>query len=121
MCIRDRVYVGEGYQLREVYRQLLAAAITGTQVRVVAPDAVARGLEAADVTVDAHAVTGTPDRIRVVGSAPEELYGDVATAVIDGPVLIDGRRELLPYLLEQAVSATLHRFGVIHDPAGIRN
>ena len=115
------VYVGEGYQLRDVYRQLLAAAITGTQVRVVAPDAVARELEAADVTVDAHTVTGTPDRIRVVGSAPEELYGDVATAVIDGPVLIDGRRELLPYLLEQAVSATLHRFGVIHDPAGIRN
>ena len=115
------VYVGEGYQLREVYRQLLAAAITGTEVRVVAPDAVARELEAADVTVDAHAVTGTPDRIRVVGAAPEELYGDIATAVFDGPVLIDGRHELLPYLLEQAVSATLHRFGVIHDPANIRN
>ena len=115
------VYVGEGYQLREVYRQLLAAAITGTEVRVVAPDAVARELEAADVTVDAHAVTGTPDRIRVVGEAPEELYGDIATAVFDGPVLIDGRRELLPYLLEQAVSATLHRFGVIHDPANIRS
>ena len=115
------VYVGEGYRLREVYRQLIAAAIAGTQVRVVAPDAVARELETANVIVDAPAITNAPHRIRVVGRAPEELYGDVSTAVFDGPVLIDGRRELLPYLLEQAVSATLHRFGVIHDPANIRN
>lgn len=73
------IYIGEHHALRDVYRQLLAAAVTGTEVRVVAP-----------------------------------------AAVFDGPALIDGRRELLPYLLEQSVSATLHRFGVIHDPAGIR-
>lgn len=77
-------------------------------------------LEAAGITVDAHTVEGAPPRVRVIGDAPGELYGDVSTAVFNGPALIDGRRELLPCLLEQSVSATLHRFGVIHDPAGIR-
>ncbi|WJY97735.1 bifunctional proline dehydrogenase/L-glutamate gamma-semialdehyde dehydrogenase [Corynebacterium fournieri] len=114
------VYVGEHYALRAVYRQLLASAITGTPVRVVAQDAIARELEASGVPVHASSVSGSPARIRVIGDAPEHLYGDVATAVFDGPALLDGRRELLPYLLEQSVSATLHRFGVIHDPAGIR-
>ena len=114
------VHVGKGYMLRDVYRQLLASAITGTPIRVVADRAIADELEAAGVRVDANAVAGTPSRIRAVGEVPEALYGDVATHVFDGPVLADGRRELLPYLLEQSVSATLHRFGVIHDPAGLR-
>lgn len=114
------IAVGAGYALRDVYRQLLAAAITGTDIRVVAPTDITAELEAAGIGVDANAVTGTPARIRAVGEAPEALFGDVATHVFDGPVLLDGRRELLPYLLEQSVSATLHRFGVIQDPAGIR-
>ena len=72
-------------------------------------------------TLRQPACEGNPPRVRVIGDAPEELYGDISTAVFDGPALIDGRRELLPYLLEQSVSATLHRFGVIQDPAGIRD
>ena len=115
------LYVGEGFALRDVYRQLLAAARTGTQLRVIAPDSVASELRDAGVHVDGSAVTGTPSRVRVIGVAPESLYGDIATAVLDGPVLADGRRELLPYLHEQAISATLHRFGVLRDPAGLRN
>mgnify|MGYP007121286025 CR=1 FL=1 len=115
------LYVGEGFALRDVYRQLLAAARTGTQLRVIAPDSVASELRDAGVHVDGPAVTGTPSRVRVIGAAPESLYGDIATAVLDGPVLADGRRELLPYLHEQAISATLHRFGVLRDPAGLRN
>ena len=115
------IYVGENYRLRDVYRQLLAAAITGSEIRVVAPAEIAPDLAAAAITVDANRVEGTPSRIRVIGDAPADIYGDITTAVFDGPALIDGRRELLPYLLEQAISATLHRFGVIHDPAGIRN
>lgn len=77
-------------------------------------------LEPVVISFGEHTVAGAPPRVRVIGDAPGELYGDVSTAVFDGPALIDGRRELLPYLLEQSVSATLHRFGVIHDPAGIR-
>ena len=115
------LYVGEGFALRDVYRQLLAAARTGTQLRVIAPDSVASELRDAGVRVDGPAVTGAPSRVRVIGAAPESLYGDIATAVLDGPVLADGRRELLPYLHEQAISATLHRFGVLRDPAGLRN
>ncbi|MCG4704416.1 ecotin family protein, partial [Bacteroides intestinalis] len=46
------VYVGEGYQLRDVYRQALAAAITGSEVRVVAPEAIAAELKAAGIAVD---------------------------------------------------------------------
>ena len=34
--------------------------------------------------------------------------------ILDQDVLPDGRRELLPLLLEQAVSTTEHRFGYIH-------
>lgn len=115
------VYVGEGYLLRDVYRQLLAAAITGTKLRIIAPDAIAPELRAAGIHVDGDSVTGTPSRVRVLGSAPTSLYGDIATAVLDGPVLLDGRRELLPYLHEQAISATLHRFGVLRDQAGLRD
>ena len=114
------VYVGEGYELRDVYRQALAAAITGSEIRVVAPDHIAADLAAAGITVDATRIEGTPSRVRALGEAPEELYGEITTAVFDGPALLDGRHELLPYLLEQSISATLHRFGVIHDPAGIR-
>ena len=41
------------------------------------------------------------------------------SVILDQPVLADGRRELLPYLLEQAVSVTMHRFGIIRSVAGI--
>ncbi|WP_425393448.1 proline dehydrogenase family protein [Agrococcus lahaulensis] len=53
-------------------------------------------------------------RIRLVGSDPgvrEALAGDVSVAVYDGPVTREGRVELLPFLREQAVSITAHRFG----------
>ena len=53
-------------------------------------------------------------RIRVVGSdrrLREVLAGNVRVAVYDGPVTTEGRIELLPFLREQAVSITAHRFG----------
>ena len=58
-------------------------------------------------------------RVRVVGQGPTadtlvaELWPQVA--VVCGPVLATGRRELLGVLREQAMSRTLHRFG--HLPA----
>ena len=42
------------------------------------------------------------------------------SVVLAQPVLADGRRELLPYLLEQAVTVTMHRFGIIRSVAGIK-
>jgi len=56
-------------------------------------------------------------RVRVVGSAPDELYeaaADSGSVILDQDILAEGRRELLPMLLEQAVSTTEHRFGYIH-------
>ncbi len=53
-------------------------------------------------------------RIRLVGTDPglrEALAGDVRVAVYDGPVTTEGRIELLPFLREQAIAITAHRFG----------
>lgn len=53
-------------------------------------------------------------RIRLVGTDPglrAALAGNVRVAVYDGPVTTEGRIELLPFLHEQAVSITAHRFG----------
>ncbi|NQU38081.1 MAG: proline dehydrogenase family protein [Actinobacteria bacterium] len=54
-------------------------------------------------------------RIRAVGVTREELLrsadGRVDLAVWDGPVTEAGRVEMLPFLSEQAVSITAHRFG----------
>ncbi len=53
-------------------------------------------------------------RIRVVGRDPELrglLGGDASVAVYDQPVTTSGRLEMLPFLREQAVSITAHRYG----------
>lgn len=54
------------------------------------------------------------DRLRVVGAISDGLRRAVhkaATALIDAPVLANGRLELRWYLREQAVSQTMHRYG----------
>lgn len=53
-------------------------------------------------------------RIRVVGSDPRLrslLAGNPKVAIYDQPVSTSGRLELLPFLREQAVSITAHRYG----------
>ncbi|MGM1029279.1 MAG: proline dehydrogenase family protein [Actinomycetota bacterium] len=53
-------------------------------------------------------------RIRLVGTDPElraALAGSARVAVYDGPVTTEGRIELLPFLHEQSISITAHRFG----------
>jgi RHH-type proline utilization regulon transcriptional repressor/proline dehydrogenase/delta 1-pyrroline-5-carboxylate dehydrogenase len=63
-------------------------------------------------------------RIRLIGGDPLALAGAVGgnpdVAVWSGPVTTAGRIELLPFLHEQAVSITAHRFGnPDHAMAGI--
>ena len=61
----------------------------------------------------------TVHRIRVAGVAPlltAVLGGDPRVARYDGEVTTEGRVELLPFLREQAVSITAHRYGN-PDPA----
>ena len=61
--------------------------------------------------------TAESARIRSLGDTPDEFFEAAAksgSVILDQDVLPDGRRELLPLLLEQAVSTTEHRFGYIH-------
>jgi RHH-type proline utilization regulon transcriptional repressor/proline dehydrogenase/delta 1-pyrroline-5-carboxylate dehydrogenase len=55
------------------------------------------------------------DRVRLIGGDPAGLAavlgGSPDVAIWSGPVTTSGRVELLPFLREQAVSITAHRFG----------
>ncbi len=57
----------------------------------------------------------TTDRVRLVGGDPAGLSavlgGNPDVAIWSGPVTTSGRVELLPFLREQSVSITAHRFG----------
>jgi RHH-type proline utilization regulon transcriptional repressor/proline dehydrogenase/delta 1-pyrroline-5-carboxylate dehydrogenase len=68
----------------------------------------------------AHTVFGGPGaRIRLVGGDPlaleEALGASVDVAIHDAPVVEAGIIEMLPFLREQSVSITAHRFGDL-DP-----
>lgn len=104
------VRVGADARGRDVTRVLSAASTAGVPVTVSSAgdedDATfARRVRAGDVG----------GRIRVVGTAAglreaaRTRTGEVT--VVDGPVLLSARRELLTTVREQAVSRTLHRFG----------
>ena len=119
-----RVRVGENYRTRDVVRMLLGAAITDSELDVSAPPAVAAelnqlGVFARPVSNERFAVEiqrSPSTRVRTLGTVTDDLYEAAAASqsvVLDQPVLADGRRELLPFLLEQALSATMHRFGII--------
>ena len=58
---------------------------------------------------------GHDGRVRLIGGSAEELLrevdGDIDLAVWGGPVTHCGRLEILPFVHEQAVAITNHRFG----------
>jgi RHH-type proline utilization regulon transcriptional repressor/proline dehydrogenase/delta 1-pyrroline-5-carboxylate dehydrogenase len=68
-----------------------------------------------DEAFRARAAKGLPARIRLVGSDVASLHtaldGSPDTAVWAGRVTGAGRIEMLPFLREQSVSITAHRFG----------
>ncbi|MDO8149497.1 proline dehydrogenase family protein [Isoptericola sp. b515] len=114
------VRVGDGALPVEVRRVLAGARRAGVRAVVVPASDAGWGVphetpvshEDFAAAVAEGRVTG---RIRVVGEAPGlraaavERVGEVT--VLDQPVLAAGRRELLPFLREQAVSRTKHRYG----------
>lgn len=118
-----RVHADAHY--RDILRLKLGAAATSTELDISAEHDVAaqfgelghsmRIISDADFAEEVS--TSQSIRVRVVGTAPDELYeaaADSGSVILDQDVLADGRRELLPMLLEQAVSTTEHRFGYIH-------
>jgi len=119
-----RVRVGSGAVLRDVLRLQLAALRTGTAVDIsgdveAAADLARAGVHARTISDEAFAaeVKGYEGaRIRALGSVDDALWAaavESGSVILDQPVLADGRRELLPFLLEQALSVTMHRFGVL--------
>ncbi|MFD1860742.1 aldehyde dehydrogenase family protein [Aeromicrobium camelliae] len=77
---------------------------TGLAVEVLAEDAWRRALAG-----------GPAQRVRLVGGSASDVLravdGRPDIAVYDHPVTEAGRIELLPFVLEQAISITAHRFG----------
>ncbi len=79
--------------------------------------------------VEATVHDGTPElarrsRVRALGTVSDAWYDEAATTgsvILDDPVIAEGRRELLPYLHEQAISVTMHRFGIPRDIGGLRS
>jgi RHH-type proline utilization regulon transcriptional repressor/proline dehydrogenase/delta 1-pyrroline-5-carboxylate dehydrogenase len=135
------IRLAEGGSLAEFVRVLAAGVLAQATLTLSSAVPVPAGLlpliDAADlggelllgiqsVTVESDAAfaaraarTELPGRIRLV-AAPESttaadlaaaLDGSPDVAIWSGPVTSAGRIELLPFLLEQAVSITAHRFG----------
>ena len=59
----------------------------------------------------ARAAAHSGGRIRLVTSAPDDFHGTTSVAVFDREVTANAALELLPFLKEQSVSITAHRFG----------
>lgn len=116
-----------GTSAAELERVLHAAATAGAPVEVSLADpallavAVAAGQEPGAVRVEyaaafAGRIAGLDQhRVRVIGEVDDALRAAhaerVEVALFTGPVLASGRVELLPFLREQAISATAHRYG----------
>ncbi|MFV8394711.1 bifunctional proline dehydrogenase/L-glutamate gamma-semialdehyde dehydrogenase [Corynebacterium hindlerae] len=93
------LYYAEDLSPREELRLKIASTLTGVPlVRLTSPEFPASS------------------RIRVIGTAPDSFRVKAAengSYLAEGPLLADGRIELQLFLKEQAISQTMHRFGVL--------
>lgn len=88
-------------------------------------DAADAGSEASDAVDPAERALAGAHRVRLIGGrdAVATLHGDLARAtggdpdlaVYDGEVTSAGRIELLPFVHEQSITITAHRFGTPDD------
>lgn len=109
--------------VRVVAAALAASSLVAVSSEIPLPEPIATALRAANVEVKCElrdqwqlrlgesAVT----RVRAIDTAAADVLeladGRVDLAVWDGPVTEAGRIEILPFLREQALSLTAHRFG----------
>ena len=124
---RTHVRLGSGATLAElvgvVGAGLTARGTFDVSVGLEVPDAVARALDELGVTWARHdddewltlVAATSPARVRLVGGDAAALAkatdGRPDIAVFDHPVTRSGRLEVLPFVREQSVSVTAHRFG----------
>jgi len=112
-------------QLADLVRVLIAASRVGADVTVSSHQALPASLTG-ETRVEteaewlAFANEHRPSRVRLIGSdaaaLADAVSGNPDVAIYAGPVTPSGRVEALPFLREQAVSITTHRFGN-HDAA----
>ncbi|EFQ84189.1 aldehyde dehydrogenase (NAD) family protein [Aeromicrobium marinum DSM 15272] len=106
--------------LRDLLRVLLAARRAGAPVTVSSDLPLPRGLDVPSRIESGAAWTARlsedrPQRVRLVGAdhrvAARAVDGDPDVAFYTDPVTQSGRVEALPFLREQSVTITNHRFG----------
>jgi RHH-type proline utilization regulon transcriptional repressor/proline dehydrogenase/delta 1-pyrroline-5-carboxylate dehydrogenase len=109
---------GDG-SLSDLVRVVLAATRAGAPITVSTdvplPDGVAEHVvETHEGWLD-RVREFHPERVRVTGASGYDVAravdGEPDVAIYGGPVTQSGRIELLPFLREQAISITNHRFG----------
>ncbi|MGO1226058.1 MULTISPECIES: bifunctional proline dehydrogenase/L-glutamate gamma-semialdehyde dehydrogenase [unclassified Brachybacterium] len=118
------IRAASGAAPQELERVLHAAATVGAEVEVSVADhelvSVAEAAGTAVTLEDSVAFAGripalTQSRIRLIGEPDAALRRAIAehieVALFTGVVVSSGRIELLPFLHEQAISATDHRYG----------
>ena len=127
------VRLAEGASPAQLVRTIAAATLAGASLSISSAVPVAAGLlrlfgsvlpplDIQSVVVETDARWHTrlqsevrPGRIRLLGgdrlALATVLDGDPDVAIYAGPVTTSGRIELLPFLHEQAISMTAHRFG----------
>jgi len=119
------VRLAEDGRLAELVRVLAAAVLARASVEISSstPLRMSRVVSAlgwsatveSDAAFAARAARELPERVRLVGgdaaALAAALGGAPEVAVYGGAVTAAGRIELLPFLREQAVSITAHRFG----------
>ena len=137
------IRLAEGAPSSQLVRVLVAATRAGASVAVSSARPVSAGLttlfrsEQSPLRVEALVVesdeeflaklgdpVGRPQRIRLIGGSAtavaEAVGGDPDVAIYAGAVTTEGRVELLPFLREQAISITAHRFGNPDPASAIR-
>jgi RHH-type proline utilization regulon transcriptional repressor/proline dehydrogenase/delta 1-pyrroline-5-carboxylate dehydrogenase len=110
--------------LPELIRVLLAATRTGAPIAVSSRTPLPADV-APKATTETHdewlaqVAKARPTRIRLVGPDAKDVAvaveGDPDVAIYSGAVTPSGRVEALPFLQEQSITITNHRFGN-HDP-----
>ncbi|WP_144750521.1 proline dehydrogenase family protein [Curtobacterium pusillum] len=114
----------------ELVRVVAAALRAGTTIEVstvaALPESVASAIRSlpiarsisqsvSDESFASSIAAGPSTRVRLIGGNTSALYSAVGgrpdVAVYGGPVTEAGRLEILPFVREQAVSITAHRFG----------